>query len=367
MAAAGGVRRQTCGYLVSMLAVAAAITGVPASATASAAKLARIDASGFTLKADAATRPDAAGSYQRTITKLEADTRIKRQSLDSVVTTPSPGRAGRYPLCHSTRLKAALKPSGFCWDKGDDTTADWVPQGVTGSGDADASGLVGGRRLIAASWHAPQDKFVRISIADFTKPATKILYHHLLLVEPYVDSAGKPNFRGPANLHADGLLWYGDRLLVASGTRLQVYALDHIWKTRTTGANAGKIGLAADGAVARWHAWALGEDRRVSDGLGRERDVESLRVGFREHALPELDRPRPGPEVLCHGGVLSPGGGRWAGDPLAVEHRNRAAGRRHHEGQRGLFVTDLAYAGCRDRRQGLLPHRRLSGSAAARP
>lgn len=213
-----------------------------------AAKFEHIDHSPFTLS------PSPTGvDYQAMVDEIETDPRIHTASLTDVVTAASPRRHGRYPLCHDTNLDPGLNPTGFCWDSDDDTTADWVPQGVTGSGDADPSGTIDGRRLIAASWHYTGDDFARISIADFTKPSAEIGYHHLLLVRPTASG----DFAATENVHADGLMWLGDTLLLATGTRLQVYSLDHIWRTRTDGADAGEIGLVGDDAYARWHGWAM--------------------------------------------------------------------------------------------------------------
>lgn len=220
-------------------------------ATPQAAAFAPIDASGFTLD-PAGT----AASYQGLVSRLESDARIHRVTLSSVLSS-GVVRTGTWPLCHPTHLSSTYSPSGFCWDHDDDTTDQWVPQGITGSGDASATGYVDGRRLLAASWHAPSDAFARVSIADYTTPSAGVPYHHLLLVEPYLDPTGAPNFRTVQNVHADGLMWFGDRLFLATGTRLQVFSLDHIWQTITGGGNAGNVGLYADGAYARWHAWAL--------------------------------------------------------------------------------------------------------------
>ncbi|HZE41189.1 MAG TPA: hypothetical protein VE172_20510 [Stackebrandtia sp.] len=222
---------------------------LPALASESqAATLRHIDASGFTLS------PSPAGiDYGSMVDKVEKDPRIVKTTLDKVVTADAPARTGRAGLCHPTNLKSELKPAGFCWDADDDTSADWTPQGITGSGDADPSGEVGGRRLIAASWHFTDNTFARISIADVSDASAAPRYHHLLLVQPTADG----NFTGVDNVHADGLMWFGDRLFVATGGRLQVFSTEHIWQTGTSGDDAGKVGLVGDGAYARWHGWAM--------------------------------------------------------------------------------------------------------------
>ncbi|KAJ6441248.1 hypothetical protein O9K51_07044 [Purpureocillium lavendulum] len=242
MAGFAGPRR-----LFSALSVAAA-TATAMTLDARAATFKHIDHSSFSL-----SKSPAGVDYAAMINKVEADPRVKKVTLDDVITTASPQSQGRYPLCHDTNLKAELRPTGFCWNAADDTSGEWVPQGITGSGDAAAGGTVGGRRLIAASWHYTDDKFARVSIADFSKPSKGVGYHHLLLVQPTADG----NFASVENVHADGLTWVGNRLFLATGSRLQVYDLGHIWKTQTGGGHAAKVGLVADGAYARWHGWAL--------------------------------------------------------------------------------------------------------------
>ncbi len=239
-------------------AVACVLTMVvsPMSAVAStqesdAAPFAHIDPSGFTL--------DPGQSFAQLgplVTQLETDSRIHKISLDTLVTTPVPGRTATWPLCHATNLSSAFNPSGFCWDTQDDTTTDWYPQGITGSGDADPTGLVDGKRLVAASWHGSNDAYARVSIADYTKPSAGVLYHHLLLVRPVRNADGTVNYT-QVKAHADGLMWLGNLLFVANGRQLEVYSLDHIWQMLTTTADAGVVGLTATGAYARWNAYAL--------------------------------------------------------------------------------------------------------------
>ncbi|MEZ0112554.1 hypothetical protein ABH920_006576 [Catenulispora sp. EB89] len=224
-----------------------------------AAPFAHVDPSGFTL--------DPGQSFSQLgglVTQLETDPRIQKVALDTLLTTTSPGRTAVWPLCHTTNLAPALNPTGFCWDTQDDTTKDWYPQGITGSGDAEPSGLVDGKRLVATSWHFAADTYARVSIADYTKPSAGVLYHHLLLVKPVLENGqvnytnmGSVNDPGDIATHADGVMWLGDLLFVANGRQLQVYSLDHIWRMQTSGTDAGDVGLTANGAFAAWNAYAL--------------------------------------------------------------------------------------------------------------
>lgn len=147
---------------------------------------------------------------------------------------------------------------GFRWNSGDMDTADWYPQGITGSNDAVDSGRVDGRRALLVSWYHKTDlrptRGARISLADISD-LNQVRYRHMLLVEPMEASDGSATF-GPAQydygsnnaLHAGGIVWYGDKLYVADTSRgLRVFDLSRIFrishvddKTRI-GVSAGRI------------------------------------------------------------------------------------------------------------------------------
>lgn len=109
---------------------------------------------------------------------------------------------------------------GFAWNAGDLAVDYWIPQGLTGSPDAEASGLVAGRRVALVTWYydaaldpaSPGEKGIRVSLADVTAPAS-VTYRLLLLVEPYHDGT-RVNLRA-INIHAGGAVWYGPYLYVA--------------------------------------------------------------------------------------------------------------------------------------------------------
>ena len=154
-------------------------------------------------------------------------------------------RTGRN-LCHPTYLTAALNPQGFCWQDGEDDDGNvWIPQGVTGSGDAQPAG--GARRVAAATWHNGDDSAIRVSFLDLNT----YKYRHVLLVEP----TSNDNFTAIAG-HGHGMFWSGNKLIVATGgSVLRVFDLAHIWQTDTS---TGEVGLGADGKYhALWHSFAL--------------------------------------------------------------------------------------------------------------
>lgn len=226
------------------LRIAAAVLLLASSLVATDARAAasfpRIDASGFALVSGTTFQ-----TYGARIAALEADPRLAPAGLTAVL--DSANRTGR-PLCHPTYIDPALNPQGFCWQDGEDDDQNvWIPQGVTGSGDADPAGTVGGRRVVAATWHYTDDSAIRVSFLDLAT----LKYRHVLLVEPVSDT----NFAAIAG-HGHGLFWYGDKLIVATGgSVLRVFDLDHLWATDPS---TGEVGLGADGRYhARWHAYAL--------------------------------------------------------------------------------------------------------------
>jgi hypothetical protein len=96
----------------------------------------------------------------------------------------------------------------WCFNSGDNQTSEWYPQGVTGTGDAQADDYWGSKQAVLVSWYHSQ-KGVRISFLDTDTGK----YRHVLLVEPYTNSYGNPSYRA-VKIHAGGIVWYGNYLYV---------------------------------------------------------------------------------------------------------------------------------------------------------
>ncbi|RYE86052.1 MAG: hypothetical protein EOO75_16220 [Myxococcales bacterium] len=127
----------------------------------------------------------------------------------------------------------------FRWDSDDNDKAWWIPQGITGSPDADASGKVAGRQLIVVSWYYDLDKHpngteekgVRIALVDVTDPA-KPTYRLALLVEP-TGTVAQPGYKA-VTVHAGGIVWYGDHLYVADTSKgFRVFDMTRIFQVAT--------------------------------------------------------------------------------------------------------------------------------------
>jgi hypothetical protein len=108
--------------------------------------------------------------------------------------------AGRRIWPAFVRGSAARR--GFRWGLRDTFDTSWWPQGIDVA-EHD------GRRMLAVSWYA-RDSGTRLTIVDLTRRR----YHHLLLVEPVRDADGRV-VPAPVVVHAGGIAWLGDRILVA--------------------------------------------------------------------------------------------------------------------------------------------------------
>ena len=181
-------------------------------------------------------------------------------------------------LCHTTGLNGTFKYNGFCWDERDDKTSAWSGgwhnQGFTASHDADASGTIDGHHLYMATWYygtgnadTDRNKKARISILEST--GTERTYGHVLLVKP-TGSRVNPDFTPVDDVHADGMVWYGNRLFVANGGELQIYDLNHLWKMNTI---SGESGISGGTSAAEHHQWALPMVARYSNRTKAQQDT----------------------------------------------------------------------------------------------
>jgi hypothetical protein len=169
--------------------------------------------------ADFELRPSA--SLQGRVDALAG--KLRTSGVDSVL-----GEANRTATANGACRAQAFPgiPAGsrwFCFDAQDTGNVDrpdaveWIPQGTSSSADAG-----GGRDALLVSWYDARTeptKGVRVSFLDTATGK----YRHVLLVYPYSDAGGKPNYeivgRPQGGIHAGGIAWYGNRLYVADTTR----------------------------------------------------------------------------------------------------------------------------------------------------
>jgi hypothetical protein len=104
------------------------------------------------------------------------------------------------------KVPGSLVVSAFRWSGIDRWTQTWWPQGIA-LGNA-ALGNRSGAPLVIVSWFSKvrrgRDRGARITVIDLER----LRYHHVRLVEG-------PDLK-PVSVHAGGMIWSGDRLLVAA-------------------------------------------------------------------------------------------------------------------------------------------------------
>lgn len=247
---------------------AASLNAAPAASAATANAISAADLASMSL--------DDAGSFS-TITALrdavEASSRpLTVVSLDQVLS----GGYSTRSICHPTDVVSTTTPTGFCWTTTDDTTGNWFPQGITGSGDAMNGSVLyptcdtcAGRKIVAVSWHSGtaytewgNDSLARVSFVDVTNGLSGATYRHVLLVEPDNTSAGYHEIAS----HADGIMMYGNKLFLVTGGDagrpgagrvVRVFDLRHIWQMSST--SSGSVGCTSTACSAAYHSFALPE------------------------------------------------------------------------------------------------------------
>jgi hypothetical protein len=141
----------------------------------------------------AAGSPDDAGNAHEL-----AGTR--RVGLDGVL-------ADRGNTAHRSRVPGDAS-YGFRWRLRDQWSQTWWPQGIS-------VGSHGEIPIVMTSWYAQARRGVeqgaRITIVDL-RNERRPRYHHVLLVA----RNDEKNAHGPVTVHAGGIVWSGDRLLVAA-------------------------------------------------------------------------------------------------------------------------------------------------------
>ncbi|WKK26294.1 hypothetical protein QZH56_12265 [Streptomyces olivoreticuli] len=188
-----------------------------------------------------------------------SDTTIS--TLDSLLPHAGVGdvlKSANHPMrnradCAGTEAAALprspLASAAYCWDTGDATTQDWLPQSVTTSGDADDDGSWGTDKVILSGWThndvkgpAEDDGLARVAFIDAHDPAA-FKYRWVLLTVP---TEGGRDF-AKLGSHLGGMTWYGDKLIVtasngdAHNNALFVFSMKHILRATANGHEIGKV------------------------------------------------------------------------------------------------------------------------------
>ncbi len=193
----------------------------PTTTTTEGAGLTALDRCAFPMKEAASF-----GTYPALVTALE--TIGTKSSVAAVLGDLN--RTGKSIAAGSVPGGPAGVSRAFGWDDEDDASTTWTPQGITGSADADATGLVNGKRVVVVSWYH-DTKGVRLAFADVTNAGAP-KYRLVLLVEPKGTTAA-PTF-APVVIHAGGIVWFGDLLYVAdTGRGFRVFDFSRILQVAT--------------------------------------------------------------------------------------------------------------------------------------
>ncbi|KFY47230.1 hypothetical protein V494_00094 [Pseudogymnoascus sp. VKM F-4513 (FW-928)] len=179
----------TLGFLATAVVAAAD----PRTCNRNDAKLPLLDEKNFKLTYSANSHASKLSKHLKTVSMTQVLTNANRQLVKK---NPSTGSGKRL--------------ESWAWNSGDDKTAKYFPQGISGSGDALGAGKWEGHDVWAVSWYqkeakAGEKKKARISFID--RKTHK--YRHVLLVEPSADDDFKE-----VSVHAGGIAWYGDALYV---------------------------------------------------------------------------------------------------------------------------------------------------------
>ncbi|MEJ7633669.1 hypothetical protein [Aeromicrobium sp.] len=138
-----------------------------------------------------------------------------------------------------TKVPGEAPVAGMAWQRDDQDTTRWFPQGITTSADAygpdPTRGTFEGRDVVIVSWYAHGWRGwlqlgSRVSVIDWTDDEAP-RYRHVLLADP--KRRWGFNLLRPVRVHAGGIVWYGDHLFVAgSSSGIRVFRLDDIVRVR---------------------------------------------------------------------------------------------------------------------------------------
>ncbi|MEB2310869.1 MAG: hypothetical protein OZ921_02375 [Sorangiineae bacterium] len=193
---------------------------------------------------------------------------------------------------------------GFRWNSGDQATADWYPQGITGSEDTGQT-----KRRVIASWYDRKNsppKGIRISLVDLSN-LNQIRYRHILLVEPNGASFG-PVLTGTGDsLHGGGIVWVKDLLYVADTAQgFRVFDLSRIIRVTHTD-DKSRIGVSGSRVDAFGYEYVAGQIARYRQPSG------ACKILF---SFAGLDRTTTPPTIMNGEYVADTVTGRLAKWPL---------------------------------------------------
>ncbi|MFG3010227.1 RICIN domain-containing protein [Streptomyces cinerochromogenes] len=212
-------RRRTLRSVTSAAAgavlFAGALVGLGSGTASAASAITGVSTSGLTMRAVA--------NYSTAIDKPErTNPSLADRNLTNLAGTGASGKAG---VCFPTPFNPGVDADGYCWNNaGDDSGSNgWAPQGFSVPHTAAGDGVWDSHRWEVTSWHHGTTNDLaklRFTNRDTATPT----YFDVLLVVPGTDGSVQPQ----SGNHADGVVWYEKRLLVAHGRYLDVFDLDDL-------------------------------------------------------------------------------------------------------------------------------------------
>jgi hypothetical protein len=138
---------------------------------------------------------------------------------------------------------------GFCWSMTDPDSTEWIPQGITTTGDAFTARSYASREAVVITWHNDTETSTRISIAPAGGYSPSSNYRHLLLVTPQSGATFSA-----VDCHAGGAMWYGDLLYVACTDSIKIFDWRYVYSADYDSFCNNKVGKFLDGTVYRYCA-----------------------------------------------------------------------------------------------------------------
>ncbi len=110
---------------------------------------------------------------------------------------------------------------GFTWNRQDNDSGLWWPQGISTSADAHDTETVDGHSMLVTSWYCKalghRRQGSRVTFVDLDT----LRYRHVLIAQASTNLWGRPRLK-PLHIHAGGVVWAGDYLHLA-GTRRGIF------------------------------------------------------------------------------------------------------------------------------------------------
>ncbi len=233
------------------------------------------------------------------IEELKTKSNIQKKSLEDILADSNHDGKKISSLNPPSNNPLSIFHIGFNFDS-DDTASCWRPQGLTGTADAyPKPGTTStGRKLLVVSWHggecgweAEDDRGVRITFIDVTD-MDHIKYRHTLLVEPYTDTNGNPNFKS-VPINAGGISWVGNYLYVVdTNSGFRVFDIKAMMEADTTSSgHDSNIGIVGEKAFAYDFKYIIPQVNKYVYGISNDAGAKDSPIRFSWMSLDSSTTP----------------------------------------------------------------------------